>query len=316
VNGGALVVVGWCALLALVVGLTWLQAAGSVASWPYLGHTLGLLGWGGAIAVRPELLSWQRGGWIAALLAVVVAPRLVAKRRADSAGEQGRALGPPRREVEGRLALDQVVLGDGAGLTLTPPWDVRIAAGESLALLCDDGPIREAVVAVMAGLRPPVSGRVVIDGVPLEPDDRLVAVVAPGDPFIAGSLVANLGALAGRELEPAQVRAAVESCGLSDARDRLGEGDLDPSGAPLEPAERMLVAVGRALVSHARIVVVADPRPWVDEAAAEQWRRAIVRASVGRTALWLTTDRQLARRADRRGTVTGGRIDWDHGARP
>jgi hypothetical protein len=47
------------------------------------------------------------------------------------------------------------------------------------------------------------------------------------------------------------------------------------------------------------VVVVVDPTPWVNPVRAEIWRHALVRASVGRTALWVTADRTLARAADR-----------------
>ena len=45
------------------------------------------------------------------------------------------------------------------------------------------------------------------------------------------------------------------------------------------------------------LLVVVDPMPWVNAVRAEQWRSAVVRASVGRTAVWLTADRDLASRA-------------------
>jgi hypothetical protein len=37
---------------------------------------------------------------------------------------------------------------------------------------------------------------------------------------------------------------------------------------------------------------------WIDAEQQERWRRAVVRASVGRTAVWLTSDRELAERAN------------------
>ncbi len=311
VQGGLLTAVGWSFLTALVITVTWVYPRGVAGSGPLLGLTVGLLGWGGALAVRPELLAFEQGGWIASLLAVVMAGRLVPDRSLPADRDLEHVLGPPRREVEGRLALDRVVLADGAGLTLSTEWDLRLAAGESLALLCGDGAIREALVSTLAGRRAPASGRVVIDGVAVEASDRVVGVVAPGEPFCVGSITANLGVLTGRQLAAGEVRAAVDSCGLERVVEVLGEAGLEADGEPLDSAGRLAVLLGRVLLSHLRIVVVADPRPWVDDATAEQWRRAVVRASVGRTAIWLTTDRGLASRADRRGIVHGGRLIVD-----
>ena len=62
----------------------------------------------------------------------------------------------------------------------------------------------------------------------------------------------------------------------------------------------MLVLAARVLVSHYRLVVVVDhPAPWVDVRRRDRWRAALVRASVGRTAVWITDDPELADRADR-----------------
>ena len=60
---------------------------------------------------------------------------------------------------------------------------------------------------------------------------------------------------------------------------------------------RLLVLAARVIPSSYHVVVVVDPMPWVNAVRGELWRSAVVRASVGRTAVWLTPDRDLASRA-------------------
>ena len=54
--------------------------------------------------------------------------------------------------------------------------------------------------------------------------------------------------------------------------------------------------------------VVLDAMPWVNAVRGELWRSAVVRASVGRTAVWITADRELAARADRTVVLRGGSL--------
>ena len=78
----------------------------------------------------------------------------------------------------------------------------------------------------------------------------------------------------------------------------LGDRAIERDGSPLTPFHRLLVLVARVIPSSYRVVVVVDPMPWVNAVRGEVWRTAVVRASVGRTSIWLTPDRELAERAD------------------
>ena len=71
----------------------------------------------------------------------------------------------------------------------------------------------------------------------------------------------------------------------------------DLAGEPLCDLHRMLVLAARVVPSSYHLLLVVDPVPWVNPVRGEIWRRALVRASVGRTAIWITSDRQLAARA-------------------
>ena len=147
--------------------------------------------------------------------------------------------------------------------------------------------------------------------------------------MIAGAVSAALLALLGTQIEPSELlalatRISTGSLGLaSDELSGFFSSDnktwgvsagliapdettyqylrgrpLAPDGWPLEPHHRLLVLAARALVSHYRLLVVVDPSPWVDARRKDLWRAALVRASVGRTVVWITDDEELADRAD------------------
>ena len=121
-------------------------------------------------------------------------------------------------------------------------------------------------------------------------------MVALGEPFVPGGLAENLSALCEGPVDETRITAATEACALDEVTAALDRGE---GGEALPVLHRMLLLAARVLVSPYRIVLVVDPAPWVNTVVGEIWRRAVVRASVGRTALWITSDRELAVRADR-----------------
>jgi predicted ABC-type transport system involved in lysophospholipase L1 biosynthesis ATPase subunit len=291
------------------IALVWLLLAGLVAAAaryrprrdggrPDAADLLAVGGWALAFALAPTLIAADHGGWLAPALLLYAAQRAARSPIAVSPDEAG--LGPPSRAVRGTLGLDRVVVSGADGLPRSLPIELDLLAGDSLAILCD-APAEAALLAeVLAGRRPPLSGRVTVDGAALAPGDRLVAVVGPGEPFVAGDLDRNLGTLADGPLPRATVSAVREACALAEVAAVLGEAAIGADGEPLAAFHRLLVAVARVIPSSFRLLVVVDPMPWLNAVRGEVWRAAVVRASVGRTAVWITPDRELARRATRR----------------
>jgi hypothetical protein len=98
-------------------------------------------------------------------------------------------------------------------------------------------------------------------------------------------------------LERGAIAAIYDACALNEVAESLGDLLIDRDGGPLTPFHRLLVLMARVIPSSYRVVVVVDPMPWVNAMRGELWRTAVVRGSVGRTAIWLTPDRDLAARA-------------------
>jgi len=195
------------------------------------------------------------------------------------------------------LSLNAVVVAGPDSLPRSVPLELELRAGDSLAILCDAPDEAATLAETLAGRRAPHSGEVSVDGSPLRVGDRLVALVAPGEPFVPGGLNANLAALGDRALDRAAVAAVREACSLTEVADALGDRPLAADGEPLTVFHRILVLVARVIPSPYRLLVLVDPMPWVNAVRGEVWRKAVVRASVGRTSIWITPDRELADRA-------------------
>lgn len=285
----------------------WLVLAAAVAAsarWlsredgdrPDAADLVALVGWAMVFAAAPNLLVVEAGGWLAPAV-LFVAARQIGVTAMVSVQRRRKRVGPPTREVRGTLSLRGVVATDGR-LPVTIPMDLDLRAGDSMAVLCESLSAAQVLADVVAGRRRPFDGEIFVDGSPVGPDDRVAAVVAPGEPFIAGSLDDNLGALRDDVPDRAARGAARDACGLGEVVQFLDGRSLAVDGEPLEPYFRLLVLAARVLVSHYRVLVVVDPGPWVDARLTDLWRAALVRASVGRTAIWITNDVDLADRAD------------------
>lgn len=304
------------ALLALLVGGGWTVAGG----WLVVALAVGIVlwsfprigGWGrpdlidvaagaamaGAFMMRPEMLQADRGGWVAPILLVLGTRRLATSlKRVSGRDAVAGALVPPTRDVRGTLTFSGAVAGSD-GLARTVPLELEFRAGESLAILCDDGGESRDLASALIGRREAVEGQACVDGVPPGKDESLVAVVGLSEPFLVGDLGENLAVLCEEPLNSDQLAAVRETCALSDVEEALAGDPIKENGLPLDPHYRLMVQLARVVVSHYRIVVVVDPMVSVNPVRGELWRAGVVRASVGRTAVWITPDRELAQRAE------------------
>jgi len=293
-RGGWEIAVGWLLLAALVAAVARALPRRDGAR-PDAADFVAIGGWGVVFVLAPRLVALDYGGWLAPALLLLAAQRMARSRAAQTTGAA--ALGPPAREVRGTVSLDGVVLAGYDGLPCSVPLDLELRAGDSLAILCDAPDEAGSLAAVLSGRTAPHAGEITVDGSPLEVGSRLVAVMAPGETFVAGDLVSNLAALCDAPLQRGEVAALRDACSLNEVIAALGDRPLDVDGSPLSPYHRLLVLAARVIPSAYHMVVVVDPMPWVNAVRGELWRSAVVRASVGRTVIWLTPDRDLAARA-------------------
>jgi hypothetical protein len=288
-SAGAGIAGGWLLAAASLAGARWLAPA---AAW--IGPTWALV-CGAGFAVWPQLMAVEGGGWIAPAVLLVAAHQ--GARRPDRLDADHLEPGPPVRSVRGTVSLRGAVLADRDGLPRTVPLDLDLRAGDSMAVLSDSAADTEALAAFLSGRRAPHRGELAIDGVPVAPGERLVAVIAEGERFVEGDLDDNLAAVADDDLEISARSALYEAFSLAEVAEALAGRRLQADGAPLGPLHRLLVLAARVVGSSYRVLLVVDPMPWVNAVHREIWRSALVRASVGRTAVWITADRELASRA-------------------
>ena len=292
-HGGWEVAVGWGLLAALAAAVA-RSLPRRDRSRPDAADFLAVGGWSVVFILAPRLVGVEFGGWLAP--GVLLYAALCLGRTGTDIIEK-ELVGPPSREVRGTVSLNSVVIAGPDELPRSVPIELELRAGDSVAVLCDAPEEATALADILSGRRAPHSGEISIDGAPMKVGERLVAVVAPGADLVAGDLLTNLSILSEARLDRGAVAALHDACSLNEVTEALRGRRLTGDGTPLSPYHKLLVLAARVIPSPYRVLVVVDPMPWVNAVRGELWRSAVVRASVGRTAIWLTPDRDLAARA-------------------
>ncbi|WP_432031484.1 ATP-binding cassette domain-containing protein [Streptomyces antibioticus] len=209
---------------------------------------------------------------------------------------------PALRPADGSAALTGIVFAYGPGAEpVLDGLDLTLADGEHLVVVGPSGIGKSTLAAVLAGMLPPDGGRAALGGAPLDRIARRelarARVLVPQDPYVfAGTLGENLRYLAPDTPDHALAE-AVTALGLDGLAERIGgaDGPVDP--ATLSSGERALVALARAYLSDARLVVLDEVTRHLD-ATAERRVEEAFRRRPG-TVVTLAHRMSLAPRADR-----------------
>jgi ATP-binding cassette subfamily B protein len=217
--------------------------------------------------------------------------------------------------IEGAIELRDVTFGYDPQSPVLCDVSVRIAPGETFALVGATGAGKSTIAKLVTRFYDPLEGRVLIDGhdvrrVTLASLRRQVGVV-PQEPFLFAGTVRDNVAFARPDADDAEVMAACEAVGLGDLVARL-DGGLDAvvheRGSSLSSGERQLLALARAFLARPRVLVLDEATSSLDLKSEALIERALDVVLDGRTAIVIAHRLATAMRADRIAVVDDGRI--------
>jgi ATP-binding cassette subfamily B protein len=226
------------------------------------------------------------------------------------------AAGGERAGVALRLESVGVVAG---GHSILDSVDLEIAPGTQVAVVGPSGAGKSSLVGLCLGWHRPSSGRLLVDGCPLDGAQlaelrRATAWVDPEVQLWNRSLLANLqyGASQDERLDVGPLIAEADLRGVLESlpeglQTRLGEG-----GALVSGGEGQRVRLGRALArKDARLVILDEPFRGLDR---EKRRALIARARAwwsGATVLFVTHDVGETQAFSRVLVIDGGKLVED-----
>ncbi|WP_439547943.1 thiol reductant ABC exporter subunit CydD [Falsiroseomonas sp.] len=190
----------------------------------------------------------------------------------------------------------------------------RVMPGETLVLAGPSGAGKSSVLRLLMGFRRPDSGRIAFNGQDatlLAPAElrRLTAYVGQRAHLFRATLRENI-ALARPEATPAEVEAAAEAARVMDFARGLPEG-LDTlvgeGGFGLSGGQAQRVAVARAFLRDAPLVLLDEPTAHLDPGTEAEVLESIRRLCAGRTAIIATHSRLAQRTLGRVLEIEGGR---------
>ena len=197
------------------------------------------------------------------------------------------------------------------GLTLDIP------AGARVAILGPSGAGKSTLAALALKIVAPDAGRVLLGGTDIAtlPAAELrtrFASLSQSTHIFADTVRANLllGRPPGELVDDAKLWAALAAAGLEDVVRALPDG-LDTwigeGGAGLSGGQARRVALARALLSEAPILILDEPATGLDDAAERAFFQQLNTAAAGRTVILITHRLLGVERLDRIWRLSGGR---------
>jgi ATP-binding cassette subfamily B protein len=210
---------------------------------------------------------------------------------------------PPVRDG---LRLESVWFSYSPDRPVLTGLDLTVAAGETVCLFGPSGAGKSTVLHLLLRLYDADAGRVLIDEIDVREfssvELRRQLAFVPQDPWLLDGTIAENIAFGSATATRAQVLAAGRAAWVDDFALSLPEGydtPLGESGVRLSGGQRRRVALARAVVSSAPVVLLDEPTTSLDAEAARQVVGAIRSATRDRTVLLVTHDPVLAAIADR-----------------
>ncbi|HEY6424324.1 MAG TPA: ABC transporter ATP-binding protein [Pseudonocardiaceae bacterium] len=261
---------GWLPAVGLLVGAPWLLANGL---------TLGTIAGGLIYLVQgllPALKALVEALGAGGLRLVVTLDRLV------EAGEQPLPTGPPQRHSPAgyELLVDGVSFsyGSHAG-PVVDRLDLVIPQGQHLAVVGSSGAGKSTLAGLLAATHVPQRGEVRLGGVPVgDLDPQTLGchrVLIPQEAYVfAGTVGENL-----RYLHPTATRdeldRAVDELGVRPLVTRLGGYDAAVDAGMLSAGERQLLALVRAHLTPAPVLILDEATCHLDPVAEERVERVL-----------------------------------------
>jgi ATP-binding cassette subfamily C protein len=292
----ALAVGGWLPVVLVLAGTPWLLDRGVGA-----GVIVGTLAYV-AQSLAPALGGLVHGLGVSGVRLAVSLGRILAM--APPAAPAPSRIRPFASEIR----LDAVTFAYGPhSAPVLDGLDLTVPEGDHLAIVGPSGAGKSTLASLLSGVLRPGEGEVLVGGVPAEQLDPAARVLIPQEAYVfRGTLRENLLYHAETGTGPAEVVEAVEAVGAGGLVDELGGYDAQVEPGALSAGQRQLIALARAYLAPARIVILDEATCHLDPATEARAEAAFARR--GGTLIVIAHRLTSALRARRILLMDGARI--------
>jgi ATP-binding cassette subfamily B protein/subfamily B ATP-binding cassette protein MsbA len=221
----------------------------------------------------------------------------------------------PVRGVSGHVRLEGVTFGYEPGREVLRGVDLEGRPGETVALVGRTGAGKSTVVSMIPRFFDPWQGTVRLDGedvrgLRLSSLRQQIALVLQ-EPFLLPLTVAENIAYGRPGASRGEVEAAARAARAEEFIRALPEGFetvIGERGATLSGGERQRLAIARALLKDAPVLILDEPTAALDAATESELMAALERLVRGRTTFIVAHRLSTVRRADRIVVIEDGRV--------
>lgn len=213
------------------------------------------------------------------------------------------------------IEFRSVAFAYGSGAPVLEGFNLRVSAGETVALVGPTGHGKSTIVSLAARFYEPVSGEILIDGVDYRSrslawyQSRL-GVVQQAPHLFNVSIRENIryGRLDATDAEVESAARAVFAHGFIERMEEGYDTVVGEGGSRLSVGQRQLVSLARALLSDPAVVVMDEATSSVDTEVERAIQAAIERLLKGRIAFVIAHRLSTIRSADRILVIEDGAI--------
>ncbi|MGO2642374.1 ABC transporter ATP-binding protein [Brevibacterium aurantiacum] len=252
----------------------------------------------------------------------VVAPTspksLPAHRSDQTSGTTSATEDLPAKPSGRSIDLNHVRFSYGDGPDVLPRFDLRIPAGQIVALVGATGAGKSTLVKLVTRFYDPSEGRITIDEVDLRDLDdaelRQSVVMVTQESFLFTGTIADNIRIGNPDAGDDDVVAAATAVGLDPYIRRLPAGyetDVKKRGGRLSSGQRQLVSFARVFLADPDIIVLDEATAHLDIPSERLVQKALATVLEGRTAIIIAHRLSTVEIADRVLVMDSGRIVED-----
>ena len=225
---------------------------------------------------------------------------------------------PEAIEVDGLLGeivFDKVSFDYGDGKEVLKEVSFALAPGQRVAVVGVSGAGKSTIVSLLLRLYESQAGAIFVDGINIqqfrrESLRRQIGIVFQ-DSILFGATIRENIAYGKPEASLEEIVSAARSANADEFIRELEDGYdsvIGERGATLSGGQQQRIAIARALIRNAPILILDEPMTGLDVESEAKVREALDRLMAGKTCLMITHDLQSVEDADQVLVLEEGRI--------
>ena len=215
----------------------------------------------------------------------------------------------------GEIVFDNVSFDYGDGKDVLKKVSFAVSPGQRIALVGVSGAGKSTIVSLILRLYEPQAGAIFIDGTDIrqfrrESLRRQIGIVLQ-DSILFGATIRENIAYGKPEASLEEIVSAARAANADEFIRELEDGYdsvLGERGATLSGGQQQRIAIARALIRDAPILILDEPMTGLDVESEAKVREALDRLMAGKTCLMITHDLQSVEDADQVLVLEEGRI--------